>query len=143
MKTYHYRLPEGRNIQSFERSKTTCLVIFKIYNNMDKLVKQLPLVALLLAFTVFVGKAAVQALNTSSTTIWLYNPSLGDPDEETAYTPANGQESNCQGVSTVCAINAPANGNMPNLDADPTLRKALEENEPHDDISFGPFSGTQ
>ncbi|MEC3881948.1 hypothetical protein [Parapedobacter sp. 10938] len=110
---------------------------------MVKLSKQLPLVALLLAFTVFVGKAAVQALSTSSTTMWLYNPLLGDPDDETAYTLANGQESNCQGVSTVCAIKAPASGNFPNLDDDPTLREALEDNEPHDDITFGPYSSIE
>lgn len=110
---------------------------------MVKLSKQLPLVALLLAFTVFVGKAAVQALSTSSTTMWLYNPGDGNPDDETAYTLANGQESGCQGVSTVCAIKAPANGNFPDLDHDPTLKQALEDNEPHDDITFGPYSSIE
>src|SRR5690606_2313753 len=75
---------------------------------MKNSVRKLPLVAMLLALTVFAGKAAVQGLGLVSTTMWLYDPAAGDPDDENAYTPAtSGQEADCEGVAAVCAISAP------------------------------------
>src|SRR5690606_3010959 len=140
MKTYHYRLPEGRNIQSFERSKTTCLVIFKINNNMDKLVKQLPLVALLLAFTVFVGKAAVQALNTSSTTMWVYNPSKGPETNPNSYDPAppNADPGDCLGQAQVCVIETPEG--VDELEFSPELINAITNRAPHEGLTYGALS---
>lgn len=106
---------------------------------MVKLSKQLPLVALLLAFTVFVGKAAVQALSTSSTTMWLYNPSLGDPDNPAAYSEAiNYQEGDCQGQSDVCAVEAPPSGTQPDFDTE--LEEALRNGTSHDAIKYGPYN---
>jgi len=96
---------------------------------------------MLLALTVFAGKAAVQGLGLVSTTMWLYNPAAGDPDDENAYTPAtSGQEADCEGVAEVCAISAPELNGRPDLDADPSLRQALQNGDAHESITFGPYN---
>jgi len=106
---------------------------------MVKLSKQLPLVALLLAFTVFVGKAAVQALSTSSTTMWLYDPDEGNPDNPDAYTRAdNDEQDDCEGDIEVCTVEAPEVNGKPDFDTD--LETALREGTSHTAITLGPYS---
>ncbi len=106
---------------------------------MSKLIKQLPLVALLLAFTVFVGKAAVQALSTSSTTMWLYNPDDGNPEDPEAYTEAlDNEEADCEGDIEVCAVEAPKVDNQPDFDT--TLENALRNGTFHSAITYGPYN---
>lgn len=108
---------------------------------MVKLSKQLPLVALLLAFTVFVGKAAVQALSTSSTTTWSYNPGKGFPaTDPRGYDEAPGAgENDCSGQEQVCLVEAPDAGGQPDLS--PELIDAIENDEAHQDLTYGAFSG--
>lgn len=106
---------------------------------MVKLIKQLPLVALLLAFTVFVGKAAVQALSTSSTTMWLYDPDEGSPDNPDAYTRAdNNEQDDCEGDIEVCTVEAPELDNQPDFDND--LEEALRNGTSHPAITKGPYN---
>lgn len=107
---------------------------------MVKLSKQLPLVALLLAFTVFVGKAAVQALSTSSTTTWSYDPDKGYlPTEAEGYEETPGAtEGNCASEEQVCLIEAPDVGGLPDLSQD--LIDAIRDMEPHPDVTYGAFS---
>ena len=109
---------------------------------MDKLVKQLPLVALLLAFTVFVGKAAVQALNTSSATMWVFDPETADPDptDPTNYKPIDPEQAGtCIGSTEVCIVSAPDTGNGPDL-SDEDLQDALQNGSYHPDIIRGDYS---
>lgn|SRR5690606_15046793 len=107
---------------------------------MVKLSKQLPLVALLLAFTVFVGKAAVQALSTSSTDAWLYDPEATNPADPTNYQPIDPDEAeNCIGSSEVCIVFAPPGTAGPDL-SDDDLQKALEDGTGHPDIIRGDYS---
>ncbi|SEL93596.1 hypothetical protein [Parapedobacter koreensis] len=109
---------------------------------MIKLRKQLPLVAMLLALTVFVGKAAVQAFSTASNTMWLYDIESDDPTNPANYDEAPaGAENNCQGSGEVCVVEAPDNGGQPNLEAVTDLLEALESRSPHANITYGFFSG--
>lgn len=108
---------------------------------MNKLTKQLPMVALLLAFTVFVGKAAVQALRTSSTTMWAYNPSLGDPDEPESYEPApDATPEDCDRDEQVCLVEAPESNNKPDLEAVEDLIEAIQTGDEHPNLTYGAFS---
>lgn len=108
---------------------------------MVKLSKQLPLVALLLAFTVFVGKAAVQALSTSSTDAWLYDPQTNDPTQPGNYEPTDpGNTSQCGGSDEVCIVFAPDTGMGPDL-SDEDLQDALQNGTYHPDITRGDYSG--
>ena len=108
---------------------------------MSKLTKQLPLVALLLAFTVFVGKASVQALSNESTTMWAYNPSLGDPDEPESYEPApDATPEDCKRNEQVCLVEAPESNNQPDLEAVVGLIEAIQDKESHDNLTYGAFS---
>lgn len=108
---------------------------------MEKLIKQLPLVALLLAFTVFVGKASVQALSTSSTTMWLYDPQTNDPTDPSNYVPIDPEEvENCSGSNDVCIVFAPDTGTGPDL-SDQDLQDALEKGTFHPDITRGDYLG--
>ena len=108
---------------------------------MVKLIKQLPLVALLLAFTVFVGKAAVQALSTSSTTMWSFDQEQQLPETNpAAYKEApNATDSDCDPGDEVCLIRAPeAPGGGPDLT---DLLEAIENHEEHEDITYGVYIG--
>jgi|GEM_PF-1828302 len=108
---------------------------------MVKLRKQLPLVALLLAFTVFVGKAAVLALSTSSTEMWLYDPSKGPATEPGSYDPApDATSSDCDLDEQVCLVEAPESNNQPDLEAVEGLIEAIQDKESHDNLTYGAFS---
>ncbi|MFC7526876.1 hypothetical protein ACFQRK_23165 [Parapedobacter sp. GCM10030251] len=108
---------------------------------MVKLSKQLPLVALLLAFTVFVGKAAVQALSTSSTTMWSYDPSKGPATEPGSYDPAPGATSgDCDRDEEVCLVEAPELNNQPDLEAVEDLIEAIQAGDDHPNLTYGAFS---
>jgi hypothetical protein len=108
---------------------------------MKSSVRKLPLVAMLLALTVFAGKAAVQAFSTASNTMWLYDPDRGAPTDAGAYLQAPaGAENDCQGFSEVCIVTAPDAGGQPDL-SDESLFQALEQGSEHDDIIRGTYSG--
>src|SRR5690606_2315042 len=111
---------------------------------MKNSVRKLPLVAMLLALTVFAGKAAVQGLGLVSTTMWLYDPQRGEPTDPESYNPApNANPDDCEGTAQVCLVSADedANGN-PDLAGVSGLIGAIESGSPHPNLAYGNFSGS-
>lgn len=106
---------------------------------MTGFIKVMPLLALFFGLTVFLGNAAVKKQNTLASDEWRFTGS--DPTEPGDYiqSPENTQDE-CEGITNVCVVLAPADGDKPNLSAVEGLMEALESNLEHDNIIKGPYN---
>jgi hypothetical protein len=113
---------------------------------MNRLIKALPLMAVILGLTVFLGNAASKAIakNTATDQEWMFNG--GDRANPEDYIPAPGSSENCQGDLEVCIVSAPADSedsNKPDFSQVLDLEEALENNTTHDNITRGTYVDPQ
>lgn len=108
---------------------------------MKRLVMIMPMLALIFGLTVFLGNAAIKKHSMIESDEWRFDGA--DPAKPENYSPApeNTQEE-CEGIAEVCVVIAPPmpNEKMPDLDAVPGLKDALEGNLDHDNIIKGPYN---